>query len=381
MSESSSGKQSDPVGADDLAYHDDPGASPTYIGNPELRFEAGRALVWALVVGLVWLTVHISQSLLVIFGAMVFACMVDGGARLLGKALPIGRGLRVAIVLVLVTVFFIWLGYFAGSQISQQAAQFPAIINEQLARTIAFLQEKGFAIRTGDIQSFAASMASGVGTVTKAIGGIFGGLTTLVLIIIIGVYLAIDPRIYERGVAWMVPRKQRSALYDTLSHQAFTLRRLMAGRLVGMVFEGFFTWVMLAFGGMLIGIEAVPMAALLGLLTGLLAFIPNIGAIISGVLMVLVGFSGGTDMGLYTILVYFLVQNFDGYVLVPMIAKKTVDLAPALVLSAQLIFGVLFGLLGLALADPLLAMIKVALERRSASVKGEPDPAQAPEPA
>ena len=378
MSETSSGNKSDPVSTDDLAYHDDPGASPTYIGNPKLRFEAGRALVWALVIGLVWLTVHISQSLLVIFGAMVFACMVDGGARLLGKALPIGRGIRVGIVLLLVTAFFIWLGYFAGSQISQQASEFPSIINEQLGRLIAFLRSKGFAISTDDIQGMASNMASGIGTVTQAIGGLFGGLTTLFLIIIIGIYFAIDPRIYERGVAWMIPARQRGAFYDTLSHQAFTLRRLMAGRLVGMTFEGVFTWVLLAFGGMLIGIEPVPMAALLGLLTGLLAFIPNIGAIISGVLMVLVGFSGGTDMGLYTIFVYFLVQNFDGYVLVPMIAKKTVDLAPALVLSAQLIFGVLFGLLGLALADPLLAMIKVALERRSARVKGEVTPAQVP---
>ena len=379
MTDASSEQDKDPVSADDLAYHDDPGASPTYIDNPKMRFEAGRALVWGLVIGLLWLTVHISQSLLVIFGALVFACMVDGGARLLGKALPIGRNWRVSIVLILVTAFFIWLGFFAGSQISQQAAEFPAIIQEQVARLIVFLQSQGFAISTADIENFAGSLASGVGTVTKAIGGIFGGLTTLVLIIIIGIYFAIDPRIYERGVAWMVPAKQRGAFYDTLSHQAYTLRRLMAGRLVGMAFEGFFTWVMLAFGGMLIGIEAVPMAALLGLLTGLLAFIPNIGAIISGVLMVLVGFSGGTDMGLYTIFVYFLVQNFDGYVLVPMIAKKTVDLAPALVLSAQLIFGVLFGLLGLALADPLLAMIKVALERRSARSKGEVETVASPE--
>ena len=70
-------------------------------------------------------------------------------------------------------------------------------------------------------------------------------------------------------------------------------------------------------------------------------------------------------MGLYTILVYFLVQTFDGYVVIPLIAKKTVDLAPALVLGAQLIMGVLFGVIGLFLADPLLAMIKVALERRA----------------
>ena len=87
--------------------------------------------------------------------------------------------------------------------------------------------------------------------------------------------------------------------------------------------------------------------------------------VLSGILMVLVGFSGGTEMGLWTIAIYLAVQNFDGYILVPMIAKKTVDLAPALVLGFQLVMGVLFGVLGLTFADPMLAMIKVALERRS----------------
>lgn len=349
---------------------DTAGASPTRIESPKLRYEASKALVWGLVIGLIVLAVHLSQSLLVIFGALVFAAMIDGGARLLGRVMPIGRNWRVGIVLLLTVAFLLWLGYFAGSQISQQAAEFPAIIGEQIGRLLAFLQSKGFAIGQDDVQKIASNMVSGVGTVTKAIGGIFGGLSTAFLIAIIGIYLAIDPRVYERGVAWMIPEGRRDAFFDTLSHQAYTMRRLLAGRLLGMGFEGFFTWIMLAFGGMIIGLEPVPMAALLGLLTGLLAFIPNVGAIVSGVLMVLVGFSGGTDMGLYTIFVYFLVQNFDGYVLVPLIAKKTVDLAPALVLSAQLIFGVLFGILGLMLADPLLAMIKVALERRAARLDG-----------
>lgn len=100
-------------------------------------------------------------------------------------------------------------------------------------------------------------------------------------------------------------------------------------------------------------------------LTGLLAFLPNIGAPISGALMVLVGFSGGVNMGIYCIIVYVVVQVVDGNIIVPMVAKKTADLAPALVLGAQLIMGALFGLLGLILADPLVAMIKVALERQS----------------
>ena len=107
----------------------------------------------------------------------------------------------------------------------------------------------------------------------------------------------------------------------------------------------------------------VPMAALLGLITGLLAFIPNIGAIISGVLMVAVGFCAGPSEGLWAIFVYFFVQNVDGYLIVPYVARRTVDLAPALVLAAQLLFGRPVRDPGrLLLADPIVATLKVALE-------------------
>ncbi len=340
------------------------GASPTRIKDAQLRFEAARAAIWAGVIGLVLLTIYLAQSLMVIFGAMVFAALIDGGARLLQPVLKVGRSWCVAIILVATTAFLVWLVYFAGATFSHEAAEFPRIIEEQLARLFGWLRSLGFEIRVTDLQGVLGSLTSGVGTVTKAIGGLIGGFATLVMILIIGVYFAIDPNLYERGVAWMVPERHRDAFYDTINYQVSTLRRLLAGRLLGMVIEGVFTWVLLAAYG-------VPMAALLGMLTGLLAFIPNIGALISGALMVLVGFSGGTEMGLYTIFVYMLVQHFDGYVLVPLIAKRTVDLAPALVLSAQLIFGVLFGILGLALADPLLAMIKVGLERRSARIEAQ----------
>ena len=334
------------------------GASPTRISNPQLQQEAKRALVWSGVIGLILLCVWISQSLLVIFGAFVFAAMVDGGARLLGRVAPLGRTIRVGIVLLLTLAFFVWLFWFGGTQISQQAAQFPELLNRQILDLIAYLQSRGFEIGTDAVQSMLGQLASGVGTVTRVIGGLFGGLTTMLLILIIGIYMALEPDLYERGFAWLIPSTKRENFYITASRMAATMRRLMAGRLLGMLVEGIFTWALLAWYG-------VPMAALLGILTGLLAFIPNIGAIASGLLMVTVGFSGGVDMGLFTIFVYFLVQTVDGYILVPFIARKTVDLAPGLVLSMQLIMGVLFGLLGLFLADPLLAMIKVGLERRA----------------
>ena len=287
-----------------------------------------------------------------------FAAMIDGGTRLLGRILPIARGLRVTIVLLGAVAFIAWVMYFAGSQIAAQAAALPATINAQALRGLAWLREHNVDVQFENVQGIAEKALSGVGPLTSAVGGLIGGLTTLFLIMVLGIYIAAEPQLYQRGVAWLMPGKDRQHFAGTAALMGKSLRMLMFGRLLGMVVEGVGTWAMLAWYG-------VPMAALLGLLTGLLAFLPNIGAPISGLLMVLVGFSGGTEMGLYCIFVYVMVQTVDGNVIVPIVAKKTVDLAPALVLGAQLVMGALFGILGLALADPMIAMIKIALERQS----------------
>ena len=138
----------------------------------------------------------------------------------------------------------------------------------------------------------------------------------------------------------MLPLRHRERFYRIADHVGFTLRRLLFGRLLGMMFEGVFTWFMLAMSRS-VRLGPMPMAALLGLITGMLAFIPNIGAIMSGVLMVAVGFSAGPSEGCCAIFVYFFVQNIDGYLVIPYIARRTVDLAPAIVLAMQLLMGAL----------------------------------------
>jgi predicted PurR-regulated permease PerM len=174
-----------------------------------------------------------------------------------------------------------------------------------------------------------------------------------------------EPRVYDRGFQWLLPADKRNDARITLERIGATMRKLMFGRIIGMVAEGILTWIALMIGG-------VPMALILGILTGILAFIPNIGAFVSGVLMVAVGFSAGFETGLWAIGTYFVVQTFDGYVLIPMVAKRTVDMPPALTLGTQIIFGTLFGIYGLALADPIVAMIRVALERRAEQVPVTP---------
>ncbi|MDE2561874.1 MAG: AI-2E family transporter [Sphingomonadales bacterium] len=331
---------------------------PTDIRDETVRSEAKKAAVWIGMAALFALVVLLAQPLLVIFGGIVFAAMIDGGARLIGRVLPLPRTIRVVIVLLAATAFLVWLVIFGGSQIAAQAGEFPAVVQAQVTRLLDLARAHGVDAAHLDVRGLIDSALGGVGSVTRWIGGVFGGLTTLFLIMILGIYIALEPALYRRGVAWMLPRGERDYFEETAARMSRSLRMLLFGRVLGMAVEGVAT-------GVLLAIYGVPMAALLGLLTGLLAFLPNIGAPISGTLMVLVGFSGGPDMGIYCIIVYLVVQTVDGNVIVPMVAKKTADLAPALVLGMQLIFGVLFGILGLALADPFVAMVKIALERQS----------------
>ena len=334
-------------------------AGPTDIHDPEMRAEAKRAAVWIGMAALVVLVIYLAQPLLVIFAGLVFAAMIDGGARLLGRIAPVKRGWRVATIMFLVVAFLVWAVMFTGSQLAGQAAELPATVSAQVMRGLVWLKSHGVQIDAKAVETFIQNGLGGVGRLTSAVGGLIGAVGTLLLVVVLGIYIAAEPRLYQRGVAWMLPMEERAHFHGTAALMGKSLRMLMAGRLLGMVVEGVATWIMLEIYG-------VPMAALLGMLTGILAFLPNIGAPISGLLMILVGFSGGTDMGIYCIIVYIVVQTVDGNIIVPMVAKKTVDLAPALVLGAQLIMGALFGILGLALADPMVAMIKILLERHSA---------------
>jgi len=332
--------------------------SPNELRDPETRRELKRASIWLGLVCAIALIVLLIQPLLIIFGGLVFASMLDGGVRLLGKVLPIRRGLRLLIVVLAVLAFILGVFYMTGVQIAVQFEQLRATLEVQTARITAWATDLGIMPGPSDFQGLVSQAAGSVGRLTSWVGTALGAVTTLFMIMVIGLFVAMEPRLYDRGLQWLIPSDKRAEFAITIDEMAWTMRRLLAGRLAGMAFEGVLTWLLLAIVG-------VPMALLLGIITGILAFIPNIGAFISGVLMVAVGFSAGVDTGLAAILVYFGVQTFDGYVVIPMVARRTVDLPPALTLSAQILASTLFGVLGLALADPMTAMIKVALERSS----------------
>jgi predicted PurR-regulated permease PerM len=331
---------------------------PTELRDPFVRRELTKAAIWFGLGLFILAVVVLAQPLLLIAAGVVFAAILDGGTRLLGRILPIGRGWRLAIITLLGLAFIAGVIVYSGMELVAQAEALQRIVTTQVNRALAWANELGLTGGGFEVQQLSQQLMGTLGRLTSAVGSAVGGITSMLMVLVIGIFIAADPRLYERGIAWMLPMRTRDGFYRITERMGRTLRRLMFGRLLGMLVEGVGTWFFLMIGG-------VPMATLLGILTGLLAFIPNIGAIISGVLMVLVGFSHSVETGLWALGVYVAVQAIDGYLIVPYVAKRTVDLAPALVLGAQLLFGALFGLLGLMLADPIIAMIKAALEQKS----------------
>src|SRR3954451_2329960 len=346
---------------------------PAEFRDPHVRREIQKATVWfGIALGIAGV-IFLAQPLLLIVGGAIFAVFLDGGIRLLGRWLPIPRGWRMLLVLLLAFGFLGWVFWFAGTTIAAQFEDLRIVVTAQFDRLMAFAGSLGL-VPQGPAAHLRSELLGSVGRLTSAVGSAIGAATSVIAMIVIGIFLAAEPRIYDRGIAWMLPVRHRAGFYRIAAHVGFTLRRLLFGRLVGMLFEGVFTWFMLAYVSRIIGIGPIPMAALLGLVTGVLAFIPNIGAITSGVLMVAVGFSAGPHQGVYAIFVYFFVQNIDGYLVVPYIARRTVDLAPAVVLAMQLLMGALFGILGVLFADPILATLKVVLvdlSRRQAEREDE----------
>ncbi len=334
------------------------GAGPTEMRDPFVRRELRRATIWLGLASGIALVVLLIQPLLIIFGGLVFAAMLDGGVRLLGRVLPIGRGWRLMIIVLLSVAFVMGTVYLTGVQVADQFAQLRETLTVQGTKLIGWAAEHGLLPGRADINSMIQQALGSFGRLTSFVGSAVGAMASVLMVLVIGLFVAMEPRLYDRGLQWLIPSDMRGEFAITIDRMAHTMRRLLAGRLLGMLVEGVLIWIMLTLGG-------VPMALLLGIIAGMLAFIPNVGAIVTGLLMVAVGFSAGVSTGYWAILTYFIVQNFDGYVVIPWVARRTVDVPPALTLSSQILASTLFGVFGLALADPMVAMIKVALERES----------------
>jgi predicted PurR-regulated permease PerM len=178
----------------------------------------------------------------------------------------------------------------------------------------------------------------------------------ILIVLFGGLYLTIEPSLYARGVARLVPPRNRERVAEALLASGRALRRWMAGTAVNMVIVGALTTVgLLALG--------IPAALALGLIAGLLEFVPIFGPVIAAVPALAVALIISPVHALWVLLLFLAIQQLESNVITPLVMKGAVRLPPALTMMFQVLMAVLFGFLGLLLAVPLLAAT-VVLTRR-----------------
>ncbi len=203
------------------------------------------------------------------------------------------------------------------------------------------------------VRKAAKKTAETIGQIFKTT---FGLVVNSTLIFFVGLFLALSPGTYRDGVVKLVPPEKRERATEVLNEIGETLWRWLLGRFGSMLATGLGAALLLC----LIG---VPMAGSLGIVTGLLTFIPNIGAVIALSLSMVFALPQGATSAAMVLPAYLGLQLIESYVVTPLIQKRQVSIPPAALIAFQAIMGVLFGILGAAVASPLLAALKTAIQR------------------
>ena len=182
-----------------------------------------------------------------------------------------------------------------------------------------------------------------------------GVLGAVIIIVFTAVYLANNPTLYFRGLIRLLAPDYRDRGSEVLSEIGVALRLWLLGRAIDMIVV-----VILTFAGLML--LNVPLAFLLALIAGLLNFIPYIGAVLGAVPAIIVAFGQGPVQALWIVLLFLAIQTVEGYLIVPFIQQRTVQLPPALLIFSQTVFGALFGILGLLLAPALMLVILILVQ-------------------
>ncbi len=310
-----------------------------------------RILVWAFgIVVVVTVCWALADIVLLVFAAVLLACVLRGGADWLAKHVGGPPGLWLAAILVgLVGGFGLTL-WIRGPIIAGQLHD----IWEQLKNQVSSIWDRYGSADwlqpvVGRIKGYVddgthkiAGVAAGVGTST------LGGLGSLLVMVVTAVFFAIDPTLYIAGTASLMPKSWRPRAEEVLCDIGHTLRWWFVGQFLDMCAVGILT----AIGLYALGVK---LAFTLALIAALFNFVPYIGALAGAVPAVLVALGQGPQTALYTAILFTAVQTLEGNVIAPLIQKRTVELAPVLTILSQTVLGSLFGPLGLILATPVTA--------------------------
>lgn len=304
----------------------------------------------AAVAALALLAWRITPVLLVIFAAVLLAILLDGLARLLARRLGLGHMPALLLGLSAIAAALAGFALLAGPQVSEQLGALGERLPAAVAQIKETVEDQAWARALQRNAPAPAELVPSPGDVLGQISGVFstalGTLANLAIVLIMALYLAADPGVYLRGLRLLVPPNLRPRAEQVLGALGQALRWWLIGRLSSMLAVGVLT-------GVGLWIIDMPLVLALALTAGVLAFVPLVGPILSAVPAVLIGLLEDPLKAGYVIAIYAGVQLLEGNLITPLIQRQTVALPPALLLTAQLLMGVLFGLLGILLATPL----------------------------
>jgi predicted PurR-regulated permease PerM len=204
----------------------------------------------------------------------------------------------------------------------------------------------------GETAQKAPEVAAKVGEkAVPALIAVVSGVTSIILVIVLGAFLVYQPEVYRRGVRLLVPPEQEGVFDEAWRRTSEGLRRWVGGIVISMTLMGTFT----AIGLALVGIDEW---LLLGVLTFLGTFVPYVGAVASAVPGLLAGLAQSPKHFLLAGAVYVGVHLVEGYLVQPLVMRRAVEIRPALLLVGQGIFGAVFGLMGTVVATPMLVCVQ-----------------------
>lgn len=313
-----------------------------------------RRVIWVLLlVGLAWLLVELSGLLLLVFGAILVAAIFDALADPIARItrLPERWALLVAVLLVFAVLALS--GWLFGAQINAQIAELQQTLPRAWRTFESWLGNSALGERLlAAVRDWAPSGPGLVRNVGNFAAATAGAVVNLLLVVVAGIYLAAQPRIYRSGLLHLIPPQSRPAGREAMAAAGRGLRSWLGAQLIGMVAIGVLT----TLGLWLIG---VPSALALGLLAGLAEFVPIVGPTIAAIPALLIALTLGTDVLLWTLLLYLAIQQIEGNVIMPIVTRHAVDLPPALALFSVVALGILFGPLGVLFGAPLAVVIFV----------------------
>lgn len=303
-------------------------------------------------------TLH--DVLLVFFAAAIFAVPLRTAAVATARRLhaPASAGLAIVIGALVLATAGLLLGW--ETILAKQVTQLAALLPAAAAAGARVLRQEPWASPLAQLQLDPGALLTGAGGLAGALRGVLGGtlagFINIAILIFAAVCFAAEPRTYVGGLLRLIPPQRRARVDAVLDEAATTIALWLRARAISMITIG-------VLSGVGLGVLGVPDAVALGVLSGLFAFIPNIGPIAAGLPAVLLTVPLGWKRVVGVLLLYWLAHAIDDFFVIPIAERRIVRLPPALTIAAQLVLGLASGVLGVMIAAPFVAVAIVMVRR------------------